>query len=185
MKLIIIGTDHRLQHSIVQTGQRDGKSIYVTRNGRRYRKLIAHCIEKLGAKAILEETHPNQNKLAPTLASITAKQRGLVWQTLGLDGEGVANPGLSDVLLDVSPVEAARQGIKPEFLAGIYDMDKHRIREQYMYTTIMGALAKHDCVLAVVGFVHLGVLARMVEAERIPVTGFLFTYPLVVDEAKS
>jgi hypothetical protein len=33
--------------------------------------------------------------------------------------------------------------------------------------------------------VHLGVLARMVEAERISVTGFLFTYPLVVDEAKS
>jgi hypothetical protein len=181
MSLILIGTDHRLQQSIVQVVNRDGKSIWVPRSGgERYRKLIAHCIEKLGAKAILEETHPNQDQIAPTLASRIAKKRGLLWQALGL-GE----PGLSDALSDPPLIEAIRLQIKPYLLAGVYRTDLHAIREQFMYTTIMDLLKKHGCVLAVVGYVHLGVLARMFEAESIPVTALLFTYPFVIDEARS
>src|SRR5712692_8275339 len=106
MKLILIGTDHRLQTSIVQ----DAKTkVWIPRDGgHRYRKLLAHCLDILGAKAILEETHPKQEETAPTIASTMAKERGLVWQTLGL-GE----PGLFDVLFDPSPAEAFHSKVKP------------------------------------------------------------------------
>jgi hypothetical protein len=178
MRLIIIGTDHRLQHTVVQ----DNKTkAWVPRSGgHRYRKLIAHCIEKLGVKAILEEAHVDQERIAPTISSTMAKERGLVWQSIGL-GE----PGLSDVLLDPPLIQAMSSGVKPELLAGIYDLKKHRIREECMHTTITESLRKYERVLAVVGFVHLGVLARMFEADQIPVEAFLFTSPLVADEAKS
>src|SRR6266851_3625524 len=137
MKLIIIGTDHRLQHTVVQD---DKTKAWVPRNGgHRYRKLIAYCIEKLGVKAVLEETHIDQERTAPTIGSTIAKERGLVWQSLGLDGA----PGISDCLSDPPFIQAVRSGIKPELLAGIYDLKKHETREEFMYATIMDAMQKH------------------------------------------
>jgi hypothetical protein len=179
MKLIIIGTDHRLQQTVVQDEKT--KAWIPRSDGHRYRKLIAYCIEKLGAKAVLEEAHVDQERTAPTIASTITKKHGLVWQSLGLDGA----PDISDVLLDPPLSEALVSGVKPELLAGLYDLEKHKPREESMHATIMESLRKHDCVLAVVGFVHLGVLARKFEAEPIAVDAFLFTYPLVVDETRS
>ena|ERR1700730_706022 len=178
MRLIIIGTDHRLQ----QTVALDNKTkAWVPRSGgHRYRRLIVYCIEKLGVKAILEEAHVDQERIAPTICSILAKERGLDWQAIGLD-----EPGLSDGLLDPPFFQAVRSGVKPDILAGIYDLKKQKTREEFMQTTIMQYMTTHDCVLAVVGYVHLGVLARMFEADQIPVEAFLFTYPLMVDETES
>ena len=178
MKLIIIGTDHRLQQTITQNDQ---TKAWVPRSGgHRYRRLIAHCIEKLGAKAILEETHVNQDRIAPTIGSAIAKERGLIWQCIGL-GE----PGLSDCLMDPPIAQAMASGVKPDLLAGIYDLNEQKAREEFMFTTIMQFMRRHDCVLVVVGYIHLVALARMFDAERIPVTALVFTYPLVVDDTKS
>src|SRR5271169_3045739 len=115
MNLVLIGTDHRLQQSIVQD---EKTKIWFPRNGgHRYRKLVEYCIKKFYVRAILEETHPDQERTAPTIASLLAKKGGLVWQTLGL-GE----IALTDALLDPPLVEAVRQRLKPELLAGIYDL---------------------------------------------------------------
>jgi len=177
MKLIIVGTDHRLQQSVFQD---KGTKDWLPREGGRYGRLIAYCIEQLGVKAVLEETHPNQQQIAPTIASATATKHGVVWQTLALGA-----PGLADALLDPPLLEAFRSKVKPEVLAGVYVLETQETREQFMYTTIIDALRGHSCVLAIVGYVHLGVLARMFEAEGVSVTALLFTYPLVVDETRS
>jgi hypothetical protein len=178
MRLILIGTDHRLQQTVVQDG--DTKTWVPRNGGHRYRKLIDHCIKKIGARVILEETHADQERLAPTIGSTIAKERGLVWQSIGLD-----QPGLSDVVVDPPFVQTARPWVKPEILAGIYDLKKQKTREEFMYATIMDSMRKYESVLAIVGFVHLGVLARVFEVDQIPVDAFLFTYPLVVDETRS
>jgi|HubBroStandDraft_6_1064221.scaffolds.fasta_scaffold10968_5 hypothetical protein len=93
MKLVLIGTDHRLQASVA----RDARTrVWMPRDGgHRCRKLLAYCFDKLGAKAILEETHPKQEETAPTIGSVMAKERGLVWQSLG-----IGEPALFDALLD-------------------------------------------------------------------------------------
>src|SRR6267154_4336455 len=178
MRLIIIGTDHRLQYTVAQDNKT--KAWAPLSGGHRYRKLIAYCIEKLGVKAILEEAHLDQERIAPTICSILAKECRLDWQAIG-----PGTPDLSDGLFDPPFVEAIRLGIKPELLAGRYVLKTHQIREAFMHETIMKRFEEYDCVLAVVGYVHLGVLARMFEADQIPVEAFLFTYPLVVDETKS
>jgi hypothetical protein len=112
MRLIIIGTDHCLQQAIMQDDQT--KAWLPRSGGRRYHRLISYCIVKLGAKAILEETYVNQDRIAPTIGSGIAKERGLVWQCIGL-GE----PGLSDWLIDPPIVQAWPQGSNriylPEF----------------------------------------------------------------------
>lgn len=178
MKIVLVGTDHRLQQTIVQDEQ---TKAWVPRNGgNRYRKLVAFCVERLGVKAIFEESHPKQEQTAPTIASTIAKRLSLPWQSLGL-----GQPGLGDALLDPPPDVAIRCGVKPELLAGVYALNVQRVREEFMGAKIIEALRQYDCVLAVVGYVHLGVLARMFEGEGIPVEAFLFTYPLVVDEARS
>ncbi len=179
MKVILIGTDHRIQTSVVQ--DETTKAWVPRKGGVLYRKLITYCIEKLGAKVMLEEAHPRQEQTAPTMASTLAKQHSVTWQTLG-----IGEPGPSDVLYDPPLIQAIHSGVKPELLAGIYDLSKHGTRERLMYATIMDAVKRHECVLAVVGFVHLGVLARMFdEEEDIAVEAFLFTYPLVVDETRT
>jgi hypothetical protein len=100
VNLIIIGTDHRLQNSIAQ----DENKAWVSRSGgTRYRRLIVYCIEKLGAKAILEEAHERQESIAPTLASKIVKERGLVWQSMGL-----GQPGPRDGLMYPTLEEAFR-----------------------------------------------------------------------------
>lgn len=178
MRIILIGTDHRLQTSVVQDKT---TKIWLPRvGGDRYRKLLTYCIEKCGVKAILEETHPDQEKTVPTIASTTAKKHSVVWQSLGL-GE----PGPSDALIDPPLAEAIRSKVRPELLAGIYALETQKVREEFMHSAIMEALRKHGNVLAIVGFVHLGVLARMFEENEVPVTALLFTYPLVVDETRS
>lgn len=176
MKLILIGTDHRLQQSVKPAGK-----TWTPREGQRFRRLVTYCIGKLGAKAILEEAHLKQEKTAPTLCSSIAKEHGIVWQALALGG-----PDLSDLLLDPPLAEARRAGVVPYPLAGKYDTRKHGMRESFMFAEIRRCLEDHDCVLAVVGYIHLGVLARMVEDSGVAsVEGLLFTYPLVVDEAKA
>jgi hypothetical protein len=166
MKVVIIGTDHRLQASVMQdpiTGR------WLRRRGMNYRRLILYCIDKLGVKAILEETHPKQERVEPSLASVIAKERGLIWQTIGC-GEIEHEKALED---DLGP------------LAGNFHLETQKYREQLMYDRIMNALQKHDCVLAIVGFTHLGTLARLVEAEKISVAALTFTHPLVVNERLS
>jgi hypothetical protein len=178
MKLILIGTDHRLQYTVTQN--LDTKA-WVPRDGQRFRRLIAYCIKKLGPRAILEEAHPKQEQLAPTICCTIAKEHSIAWKALAL-GE----PDLSDVLLDPSLSEAMRLGIKPDLLAGRYNLETHKMREAFMFATIMQALQEHGCVLAVVGYMHLSVLARRFEDSRVSsVEALVFTYPLVVDESKA
>jgi hypothetical protein len=109
-----------------------------------------------------------------------AKEHGLPWQTLGL-GE----PGLEDGILDPPLIEAIRSHVRPEWLAGIYRLEIQKVRDEFMYTTLNTALREHGSVVAIVGYVHLGVLARMFEDESVSVTALLFTAPLVVDETRS
>ena len=177
MNLVIIGTDHRLQQSIC----RDDTQAWVPRSGgTRYRRLIVHCVEKLGTEAILEEAHEQQESIAPTIASRIAKERSLSWQSIGL-----GQPGLDDGLIYPPLEEAFRSRIMPVLLAGRYDLTTHRIREDLMHDLIAEAMRKHGCVLAVVGYVHLGVLARRFEAEDVSVEALMFTDALSVDESKS
>jgi hypothetical protein len=46
-------------------------------------------------------------------------------------------------------------------------------------------LHNHDCALAVVGFMHLSILARKFESDQIRVEAMNFTDPLVVDENRA
>jgi hypothetical protein len=103
-----------------------------------------------------------------------------VWQTLGL-GE----IDFGDSLLSPPLLEAIYLRVKPELLAGVYALEKQKSREEFMYKTVTDSLREHGCVLAIVGYVHLGVLARMFESDEVPAEALLFTYPLVVDEARS
>lgn len=177
MNLLIIGTDHRLQQSIC----RDETQAWVPRSGgTRYRRLIVHCIEKLGAQAILEEAHQQQESIAPTIASRIAKECGLSWQSMGL-----GQPGLNDGLIYPPLEEAFRSRIVPVLLAGRYDLTTHRIREDFMHDMIAEAMRKHGCVLAVVGYVHLGVLARRFEVDDVLVEALTFTDALSVNESNS
>ena len=75
--------------------------------------------------------------------------------------------------------------IKPDLLAGVYDLNEQRTREDFMFEKITKSIHEHKNVLAVVGYIHLVPLARMFEAERISLSALIFTYPLVVDETKS
>jgi len=178
VNLVIIGTDHRLQHSIAE----DENKVWVPRSGgNRYRRLIVHCVEKLGTKAILEEVHEKQESIAPTIASGIAKERGLSWQAMGL-----GQPGPNDGLMYPTTIaDAFRTGTKPEWLAGRYDLNTQQIREDFMHEMITDAIRKHGCVLAVVGYTHLGVLARRFEAEDVSVEALIFTDALSVDESRS
>lgn len=56
---------------------------------------------------------------------------------------------------------------------------------KFMHTMIMDSLRSQHCSLAIVGYVYLGTLAGMAEAEQISVKALLFTYRLVVDETRS
>jgi hypothetical protein len=177
MNLILIGTDHRLQSSVVKI---HGQQKWVPRTGgKHFIDLVAHCVEKLGAKAILEEAHEDQEKTAPTLCSTFAKQKGIPWICMGL-GE----PGFADVLFD-RPEEAIQSGRLPGILAGRYVIKTHRVREAFMRTEITKALDLYECVLAVVGYVHLGVLAQRFDVDKVDVEALLFTSPLTVDEGLS
>jgi hypothetical protein len=174
---ILIGTDHRIQMTIAPGPT---PNTWIPRTGNRFRRLIVYCIEKLRAEAILEEAHADQERLAPTICSTIAKGHGIPWQPLAM-GE----PDLSDGLIDPPIVEAIQQGIRPEVLAGRYVLKTHQARELFFYGSIMKHFEKHDCILAVVGYVHLGVLANSFAAEQVSVEALLFMYPLVLDESKS
>src|SRR5260370_16847609 len=79
MKVILIGTDHRIQTSVVQ--DETTKAWVPRKGGVLYRKLITYCIEKLGAKVMLEEAHPRQEQTAPPMASPLPKHHILTFQT--------------------------------------------------------------------------------------------------------
>ncbi len=175
MKAVLIGTDHRLQSSVAQNEER----VWVPRSGTRYRKLISYCLNRLGATAILEEAHVLQESVAPTIASLIAKEQGITWQSMSI---GEIN--LNDLITDPPISEAQRGGIEPEPLAITYNLSMHGLREHHMYTAIIESLRAHNCVLGIVGFAHLGVLARMLENATVQVRPLLFTYPLVVDETR-
>jgi hypothetical protein len=49
----------------------------------------------------------------------------------------------------------------------------------------MKLMRDYSCVLAIVGYVHLGVLARIFEAEKVEVEALLVTYPFIVDESNA
>jgi len=176
-KLILIGTDHRLQQTIAQ---HPITRAWVPREGRRFRKLIAYCIEKLGAGVILEEVPAEQEKIAPTICSMIAKERHLIWQAISL-GE----PGVMDGLFDPPITDSFRLGVLPENLAGRYDLNTHTVRESFMHEKIAQYLGTSECVLAVVGYVHLGVLAQAFASEQVNVEALLFTVPLTVDESRA
>jgi hypothetical protein len=178
VNLVLIGTDHRLQAPVAWDPK---TNTWVPRpGGDRYRRLVTYCVEKLDVKAIMEETHPDQEKLCPSIASRLAKKMGVPWDTLGM-GE----LGPEDFLGDPPPQEAVRRNVKPYLLAGIYRLDAHNLREEKMRANLKDALKQFGNVLGIVGFVHLGVLARLFEADKIPVTALLFTGPLIVDETMS
>jgi hypothetical protein len=174
-KLILVGTDHRLRQSVSQDPR--SKKWAVRTGGRNFRRLVVHCIDKLGAQAIFEEIHPKQEELAPTICSQIAKDRALKWESIG-SGE----PNHSDALFDRSSEEARRL---PVMLAGRYVLNTHRAREEYMRARIAESLERHGCVLAVVGFMHLAALAYQFDADKIEVEPLIFTFPLVVNEAIS
>ena len=177
-RLIVVGTDHRLQQTVTQDPR--SKTWFPRTGGRNFRRLVVHCIDRLGAQAILEEVHPDQEQREPTICSRIAKERGLTWMCIG-SGE----PGISDALFERPPQEALQLGIRPVMLAGRHVLNTHRKREEIMRTGIAESFKHHDCVLAVVGFVHLAVLAYHFEAEKIEVEPLMFTFPLVVNEAIS
>lgn len=176
-KLILIGTDHRLQMTVAKGPEPQS---WIPRSGNGFRRLIRFCIERLGVEVILEEAHADQERIAPTICSTVAKDKGITWQALAM-GE----PDLSDGLIDPPIVEAIRSGVKPELLAGRYVLITQQARELFMFGSIIKSLETHESVLAVVGYVHLGVLANRVAAEQITVEALLYMYPLVVDESKS
>jgi len=175
-KLILIGTDHRLQHSVAQ-GAVTGT--WIPRQGMRFRRLVVYCLDKLGASAILEEVYAEQDRIAPTICSLIAKERNLPWQPISL-----GQPGVSDGLFDPPLSDAFRLRIMPDILAGRYDLNTQTARESFMRDMITQSLGKHECVLAVVGYVHLGVLAQMFSSEQVHVEALVFTSPLIVDESK-
>jgi len=175
-KVIVIGTDHRIQQSIARD---DANKTWIPRTSPQYSKLINYCVTKLGAQVILEEAAPEQEKIAPTICSGIAKEHGLVWEPIAL-----GTPALSDGLFDPPLQEAILRNIRPELLAGIYDLAIQQVREDFMYSTTTQQLQKHDCVLVIVGFTHLGVLARRFEAAKIAVDAFSFT-PLLIDQSKA
>lgn len=176
MELNIIGTDHRLQQSV---SKGDSPITWVPRDGHRFRRLITFCIEKLGAESILEEAHPDQERTSPTICSAIAKECHLPWKAISL-----SEPSFQDVLFDPPLEEALRSGVKPDPLAGIYDLKWHAMREEFMHAVILQSMREDNSVLAVIGYIHLGVLARRFASENISVRALIFTYPLIVDEAR-
>jgi hypothetical protein len=176
-KLILIGTDHRLQHSVAQ-GVATGT--WIPRKGEQFHRLVVHCIDRLGAVAILEEAHAEQDRIAPTICSGIAKERNLPWQPISL-----GQPDVFDGLYDPPLGDAFLLCGKPDILAGRYDLNTQTVRESFMREAIAQCVERHACVLAVVGYVHLGVLAQMFMSEGVRVEALLFTSPLIVDESRA
>ena len=67
MGIVLIGTDHRFRLPLPGTQRQRGG--FRAQGGERYERLVTYCVEKLNVKTILEETHPDQEKLCPTIAS--------------------------------------------------------------------------------------------------------------------
>lgn len=169
MRLFIIGTDHRLQQTVAP--KKGGGWIQRT-GGRRFRRCITHFLTSLGVKAICEEAHAQQEEVAPTICSTLAKQHNIPWICLGDTSAPV--PDFRFIDFSVSP---------PEPIVGPCPTDVHGPREEHMCSIIRQTLKESKIVLAVVGFMHAGVLARQFEREQIPVELFQMTKGLVLDES--
>jgi hypothetical protein len=171
VQLFIIATDHRLQHT---TAPKVGGGWIQRTGGRRFRRCITHFLVSLGVKAICEEAHAGQDEVAPTICSTLAKQHNVPWICLGDTSAPV--PDFRFIDWSVSP---------PEPIVGPCPRDVHGPREDYMYSIIRQTLKESEIVLAVVGFMHAGVLARRFETEQIPVELFQMTKGLVLDESQT
>jgi hypothetical protein len=130
-KLILIGTDHRLQTTVAKGPE---PLSWLPRSSNGFRRLVDFCIQKLGVETILEEAHADQEKIAPTFCSIIAKGCGITWQALAM-GE----PDLSDGLFDPPIVEAIQSGVKPKLLAGKYVLKTQQARELFMFERIINS----------------------------------------------
>jgi hypothetical protein len=177
VKLFIIATDHRLQQTIAPKvgggwAQRTG--------GTKFRRCIVHFLTSLAVKAICEETHEKQDEIAPTICSALAKQHNVPWHCMGM-----GQPSLEDALTDKPIVDAFLSGTIPEILAGRYRLDAQAHREEYMCSILQEKLNQFETVLAAVGFMHAGVLARQFEREQVPVVVFQMTHGLVLDESQT
>src|SRR5438067_754589 len=104
MKLILVGTDHRLQQSVAFDA---ANKKWNPRDGSHFRKLVVYCVQKLGARLVLEEAHARQEQVAPTLCSIISKEMAVKWEAISL-GE----PGIPDALFDPPFAEALQSGIR-------------------------------------------------------------------------
>lgn len=175
-KLILIGTDHRIQHSVTK----GPNGAWVRRTSPRFRKLVTYCVHKLGAKAILEEVLPEQEEVAPTICSQVAKEFKLPWKAIS-----TGEMNLSDALYEQPIEDYIAAGVVPIPLAGRYRLPLHKEREAIMAGLIGDSLLAFECVLTVVGYTHLAVLARDFYEKGVEVQALVFTYPLVVDESRT
>jgi len=175
-KLILIGTDHRIQQSVTK----GPNGAWLPRASPRFHKLVTHCLRKLGATTILEEAHPEQEKVAPTICSEIAKELKLSWKAIS-----VGQPNVADALYDQPIENYMAMGVVPLPLAGQYRLPLQKEREAVMAGLIGEALQAFDCVLAVVGYTHLAVLAREFHEKGVEVQALMFTYPLVIDESRA
>ena len=90
----------------------------------------------------------------------------------------MGEPGPDDALIDAS-------SFPPEIIAGRCQLDLQAQREAHMSSILREALQQSDIVLAVVGYMHAGVLARQFEKEQIPVELFQMTLGLVLNESQT
>lgn len=169
-KLFVVGTDHRLQQTVSKANgdwkQRTG--------GNKYRRCMTHFLSSMGVKAICEEAHAQQEKVAPTICSILAKQFDVPWICIGDDS--VPIPDFRFVDFTTTP---------PEPIVGPCPLDLNRAREDHMYKLLQQSLVDYGIVLAVVGFMHAGVLAHRFKQEETDVELFQMTTGLVMDESQT
>jgi hypothetical protein len=176
VKLYIVGTDHRLQQSIAA---KPGGGWIQRTGGQRFRRCVSYFLSQ-GVKVICEEVHQRQDEIAPTICSALAKEHKVRWICMG-----IGEPSPLDVLTDKPLIEAFAAGILPEVIAGRYRLDAQDLRERHMCSILREAVKESGTVLAVVGFMHAGVLARELENEHIAVEAFQMMQGLVLDESQT
>jgi hypothetical protein len=154
-----------------------------------------------GVEAVLEEWDHYGNVVLKSAAQVVCEKQGIHWEELGFPNDV---PTFRDTLFDppipaefdnvpVFPLPenlaAFLAGQSPEYyvcdkvaeqnskmVMGRYRLDHHIKREDHMFGQIQSQLAKHDCVLAIVGAAHMGSLLRKCKDANLDVQGFLFTF---------
>ncbi len=99
---------------------------------RSYRRLVTHCVEKLGVKTIFEETHPDQEKLCPSIASRLAKELDVPWETLGVGERAkLQNEILTPTCVDYLTNRLAEE-LRKRSIATEATRDVARLRKQHV-----------------------------------------------------